>query len=208
MRKKQKAGQSVSFEDLISRARKARSQMGEEAWRQYKKEQHEKYLASLIEGKRELDAFVNSPEGKAREALQARLEELRSDSVISQSETCIEVLEAFIFCLTYRWGAKDAAAMIEPLGEHFATVQAVTNAQTRHEPSKKAKTFVQSEWKKHRSAYENNKSAFARDYVSIVANKFQNTKGEPLKITEKQMREVWLKDSRPASKQAGKLASG
>lgn len=63
----------------------------------------------------------------------------------------------------------------------------------RHKENRKAKTFVENEWNHHRVAYEGNKSAFTRDYVKRVFNEFN------VRITEKQMREVWLKDAPPAS---------
>lgn len=59
-----------------------------------------------------------------------------------------------------------------------------------------ARNFVKKEWAAHRSEYDNNKSAFVRSYVAIVANKFNDSKGNPLKITEKQMRESWLAEPR------------
>lgn len=66
-----------------------------------------------------------------------------------------------------------------------------------------AKSFVQSEWAKYENAYKGNKTAFARDYVPRVAQGFKDAKGDPLKITEKQMREVWLANTPSASKRAG-----
>ena len=47
--------------------------------------------------------------------------------------------------------------------------------------------FVSSEWAAHKADYTNNKSAFARDYVRRVLREYD------VSITEKQMREVWLK---------------
>lgn len=72
----------------------------------------------------------------------------------------------------------------------------------------KAQDFVKNEWAKHRHAYNDNKSAFSRTYVAIVANTFKTANGDPLRITEKQMREVWLKTPLSASKQAGELVDG
>lgn len=75
-------------------------------------------------------------------------------------------------------------------------------AHRKHGPTNLAKAFVIAEWSKHKSAYSENKSAFARDYVRRVHNEYQ------VSITEKQMREVWLKDTLPASKPDGLPASG
>lgn len=66
--------------------------------------------------------------------------------------------------------------------------RAVRSANTRHEKGRKARVFVVSEWQKNRGAYDDNKSAFARDYVRRVYNEFD------VKITEKQMRDFWLAD--------------
>jgi hypothetical protein len=79
---------------------------------------------------------------------------------------------------------------------------------TKNAPNRKAETFVRGEWLKNKAEYNNNKTSFARDYVPIVANKFKNNKGEPLKITEKQMREVWLSDTPPTRKPARQRVGG
>ncbi|OYY36030.1 MAG: hypothetical protein B7X65_09715 [Polaromonas sp. 39-63-25] len=67
----------------------------------------------------------------------------------------------------------------------------------KHAPHRKAKEFVQAEWSLHRENYGDNKSAFARDYVRRVWNEMNVT------VTEKQLREVWLRDTPPAGKPAG-----
>lgn len=76
------------------------------------------------------------------------------------------------------------------------------NASKRHAPTRAARKFVIDEWKLHRSAYDGNKSAFTRDYVKRVRNEFD------VVVTEKQMREVWLKDTPSASKPDGLPAGG
>jgi hypothetical protein len=69
--------------------------------------------------------------------------------------------------------------------------------------NRKARKFVVCEWIKHRDAYDGNKSSFARVYVKRVFNEFE------VIITEKQMREVWLKDDPlSTSKRAGLLEGG
>ena len=75
-------------------------------------------------------------------------------------------------------------------------------AMRKHGPTNQAKAFVTAEWARHRSAYNGNKSAFARDYVRRIHNEYH------VSITEKQMREVWLKDTPPASKPDGLPADG
>ena len=82
------------------------------------------------------------------------------------------------------------------------SIQASENAKKGHEKGNAARTYVLKEWAEHKDAYAGNKSAFARAYVRFVKRDFT------VDITEKQMREVWLKDTPPASKRAGKLADG
>ncbi len=63
----------------------------------------------------------------------------------------------------------------------------------QHSARRAAMEFVVAEWKKHRDEYAGNKSEFSRHYVKRVFNELGIT------VTEKQMREVWLKDPPPAS---------
>lgn len=85
---------------------------------------------------------------------------------------------------------------------------AVVRAGIRHEFSNSAKEFVKQEWAAKKAAYGSNKTEFARSYVPIVANRFVDRHGDPLKITEKQLREVWLSDTPPACKPARQRAGG
>jgi len=66
-----------------------------------------------------------------------------------------------------------------------------------HAKNREAKLFVVKEWVAFREDYEGNKSAFCRDYVKRVANEMG------VVVTEKQMREEWLKDIPPAGTPAG-----
>jgi hypothetical protein len=67
----------------------------------------------------------------------------------------------------------------------------------QHAPRRAAFEWVIAEWVAHSAAYEGNKSAFARDYSRRV--KLEHG----ISITEKQMREVWLRDTPSASTPAG-----
>ncbi|WP_454903342.1 hypothetical protein [Variovorax gossypii] len=98
-----------------------------------------------------------------------------------------------------RWGKDDPTACFwlhEQLFECFEYIRDSTKRRdsakkavaARHASTRPAKQFVTAEWQEHRSEYANNKSAFARDYVRRIKNEFD------LKVTEKQLREVWLKD--------------
>lgn len=81
-------------------------------------------------------------------------------------------------------------------------LNAKANANKGHAPTNAARQWIVAEWKTHRDAYGGNKSAFARDYVRRVKNELDVT------ITEKTMREVWLKDTPHASKPDGMPADG
>jgi len=72
----------------------------------------------------------------------------------------------------------------------------------KNAPYKRAREFVRAEWELNRSSYANNKSAFARDYVRRVWNELN------VSVTEKQMREVWLRDTPTAGTQAGLQVNG
>lgn len=65
---------------------------------------------------------------------------------------------------------------------------ASSGGKARSEPYREPKQFVQDQWAKHRDAYENNKSDFARTYVRIVNQQFG------IEVTERTVRESWLKD--------------
>jgi hypothetical protein len=147
--------------------------------------------------RRDLDAFIDSSEGRAREALRLRLEALRIDPEISKSDTCIEVLSAFIHCVTYGWGARDSDAMMRVLGPQYARRQAVHAANEKHEndPAQAAKVEIREKW----VAWQNNpgqyrsKAAFAR----AMLNKFAGVLKSP-PVIERWCR-VWEQET-PAKK--------
>lgn len=76
-------------------------------------------------------------------------------------------------------------------------------AEVRHAPTKAARAWVWLEWQKHRGAYGNNKSDFARSYVHLVSGRFVDGNGDPLMVTEKTIREVWVSSPPSAGKPAG-----
>ena len=83
-----------------------------------------------------------------------------------------------------------AAALADRVSERASKA-----ALKRHSMSDPARNFVLKEWRTNRASYQDNKSAFTRDYVRRVLNEFDVT------VTEKTMREVWLRDNLNASKQ-------
>lgn len=97
---------------------------------------------------------------------------------------------------------KDMEVETEERLADFNRERARRAALRKHGPTKSAKAFVLHEWTQHRAAYNGNKSAFARDYVRRLRNE------QGVVVTEKQLREVWLKDTQSASKPDGLPVGG
>jgi len=91
-----------------------------------------------------------------------------------------------------QWPALLEAAVNERISERASKA-----AQKRHGKNDSARDFVSAEWKRTCAEYDGNKTAFTRDYVRRVLNEYD------VQVTEKTMREVWLKDTPNAGKQAG-----
>ncbi len=87
--------------------------------------------------------------------------------------------------------------LLELVLAHSDVTRARINAAKSHTKGNKARDFVRTEWAMHKQAYQNNKTAFARDYSRRVKNEMETD------VTEKTIREVWLTDTLPASKRAG-----
>lgn len=73
----------------------------------------------------------------------------------------------------------------------------------KHDATNTAKAFIRTEWVKFQDQYNGNKSAFARDYSARLRHEFKDSKGFPLRVTDRQIREVWLSDTPAAGKPAG-----
>ena len=78
-------------------------------------------------------------------------------------------------------------------------VLAKTGGTARHTKMNEVKSYVIEEWNLHRLAYKNNKSEFSRIYARIISTKFQKQDGSALSVTEKTIRDVWLRDTPSAS---------
>ena len=75
-----------------------------------------------------------------------------------------------------------------------ARMNASDGGKKKNEGFRQAEVFIRQRWCSERQEYGNNKSAFARVYVHIVANSFVDTKGDPLKVTEQTISRKWLRD--------------
>jgi hypothetical protein len=82
----------------------------------------------------------------------------------------------------------------EPNEASLLRMRAQLSAKRRYEPYRQAEAFARHDWVSLAGSYGNNKSAFARDYSRLIAQKFSTARGDPLKVTEKTIREVWLRD--------------
>lgn len=148
------------------------------------------------------DLYTQSDEGKAREKLAWALIDLSHDPDIQKSSVCIDFLRLMRAFDPSDPSLETIQDVMDNMIASFKRLRAVKNANWRHQKPREAKSFVIKEWIKYRCEYDNNKSAFARDYVRRVLNEFE------VSVTEKQLREVWLKDTPSASKPDGILADG
>lgn len=76
------------------------------------------------------------------------------------------------------------------------------SAAAKYKVNAEVRAYVLSEWSRHWQAYEGNKSEFARHYSVLVRQRFIDRSGAPFVVTEKTIREVWLKDTPIAGKEA------
>jgi hypothetical protein len=98
----------------------------------------------------------------------------------------------------------DMVANAVKIGFSFGSrVAPKKGGRTKNEPYRIAKQYLLKEWEAKKVDYGNNKSQFARDYVRLISHRFTDGDGDPLKVTEKTIREVWLKSPRAASTEAG-----
>jgi nicotinic acid phosphoribosyltransferase len=179
---------ALNFDKLMAIAAAKRLRMGEAAWEQLKKEEEEEGRALIKKTLDEIASFRDSPEGRAQTAFKDELKKMQIDPVINQSVACLEIIEALLQCLRdARYFEDDALNILHPLGKPLEAKEMKRRGGMRYAKNKEPKLFVQSEWLKHKEAYENNKTDFVEKYRKRVWNEYE------VKITEKQMREVWLK---------------
>lgn len=80
--------------------------------------------------------------------------------------------------------------------------RATVAASARHQKTNQARDWVRMEWGQHAQAYGGNKSEFSRHYARRLANERGVT------VTEKTIRESWLRDTPSASKPPRLQADG
>lgn len=126
-----------------------------------------------------------------------------ASQVMAIGNATIEALEALDYAERIQLEARirQAIASEQPAILAAALADRVSKrasnaALKRHSMSDPARNFVLKEWRTNRASYQDNTSAFTRDYVRRVLHEFDVT------VTEKTMREVWLRDTPNASKKA------
>lgn len=181
MGKKKPAGKRMSLDELLSHS-------GGRPTDKERLEMQKKTHVLMAQTLRDLEEWPNTVEGQARETLRIRLEELRNDEAIKKSEVCLEVLDAFIHCVSYRWGAADSGGMIEPLAEHFNKVKAASGGKARvaASPKQAVKATVRTywdRWQKGKSLYPS-KAGFALDMLRMFGPESDTDEKGALKSSE------------------------
>ena len=161
---------------------------------------YEKHVCELCEY---IDKSIDSADVDAAEIYRSIDRFISKGLEIDDGEEHIRDIMSYNFYLTdkvihERINVFSLISLIELLDKNDKIAKALKG----HAKNHKARAFVESEWAKHRGEYSDNKSAFTRDYVKRVFNELD------VSVTEKQMREVWLKDTLPASKPDGMPANG
>ena len=80
----------------------------------------------------------------------------------------------------------------------LARERARQSANSRHAPMKEARKWVTGEWQAKGAEFAGNKSDFARVYAGLIRQNFKDVKGDPLSVSDKQIRDVWLRNGGPA----------
>lgn len=171
-----KKEKKISLNEIIESSRRHRAKIGEEEWSRLAQKAKLEAGAALEKSYLQLHAFMESPESKAREALEKGLMTLKADPEISQSATCDEILDAIIWCLRYNWGAPDAFSLLGPIGKEYRKEVASKGGKMRDTDKQAAKKEVHEcwlLWQKDPGRYEG-PTAFARD----MREKFENLESE------------------------------
>lgn len=166
MKKKQ------TLDEFLDPARVARAGMGEEEWQKHVNELRQRQYESILSYKKWMDDYKESAECKARDKLEEELRRLKDDSVISKSETCVEIVEAFLHCVVYGWSFSDSARMLQPIGDEFERLrskQAVLE-KIKNDPKQKTKSKAKEYWDRWQAEPHLYKGPEA--YAKDMMNKF------------------------------------
>lgn len=162
----------------------------------------------------EAASFLLKPEIAVKKGRHARSNSTRwkKETLISASNLVIEATEIVFFAREqlsieeqYKLRTKERETSLSQ-AEFEASARTKLSKlalAARYAPNAEARDFVRKAWFLEREHYQHNKSKFVRSYVDIVANKFKDLKGNPLKVTKKQIYEVWLRDSPATGTPAG-----
>jgi hypothetical protein len=131
------------------------------------------------------------------------IREMNGGDTVSAADAAIDAMDAVSYGEVLELREQIPFALESTAEKRLKTYKsdvAKDNADKGHGLHRKARLFIRAAWATEKSEYKNNKTEFARTYVGIVANKFQDKNGDPLKIKERTIAETWLSDPPPASK--------
>jgi len=130
---------------------------------------------------------------------------IKSWQVMAIGRASIEALEVFNLAERERTEqklkgttAKQQAEFFEEELQRRTSERGKNAANKRHAASREARKWVVQEWVQHGvKEYGGNKSEFSRVYMGLVKQKFSDANGDPLSVTDKTIREQWLKTGSP-----------
>ena len=134
----------------------------------------------IFRGEHELKTFLHQPSGSAENLIFA------GNFVIEAMETICYAERNLSDVQLSKLREEMRRRLDEKLKKEVRSENARKGGLAKNFGSKVAREFVIREWAEHRLAYENNKSAFARDYSRRVKNELD------VDVTDKTIREVWL----------------
>ncbi len=91
--------------------------------------------------------------------------------------------------------AAERSAIFEKEFARRKSEEAKRKADKGHAKRNEARDWVLIEWKLHHDVYYNNKSDFARIYSTRLKDEWSDHDGTPMRVTDRTIREMWLKNS-------------
>lgn len=84
---------------------------------------------------------------------------------------------------------EEAEVLVRSAQEDAARRSGIAGADERWGPMREAKEWTQAQWADQKTAYDGNKSRFARDMLGLVKQRFSRIDN----VTDRTIREIWLK---------------
>jgi len=125
----------------------------------------------------------NNPEGQGWIRLCELLRSAAADPLVKASAPAAEFLELMSLLAEDALGSRTLDETLAPLSSALAS----SRARAKHAKTERVTEWVLSEWSQHATAYERNKTAFARDYASRCKRERDTD------VRERTIAFVWLK---------------